>query len=194
MLTLRLAGYLLIASFAFLVVGAAVAPPSAYSGPDIPSRLAAISENSARWKLSKVFDGMAIVTPAIAILVLTVALKEKQPSLPLLFGTLGFVVSGLVGLLVVYRLAFDPQAAFTISLPAVVDIPGSLGLTLGMLFVGWAYLQGAFPAWIGYLSIAAGLLSLAAYFFIGFSLAFYVVGVLYIVNTVIGVVIVRTAG
>lgn len=118
------------------MVGAAVAPPSAYSGPDIPSRLAAISDNSRRWQLSKVFDGLGIITPAVAIVLLTIALVEKQPPLPLVFGALGFVISGLVGLLVVYRLAFDPEAAFTTSLPAIVDVPGSLGLTLGMLFAG----------------------------------------------------------
>jgi hypothetical protein len=190
----RLAGWLLILSFVFLAAGAMAAPPLAYRGPDIPSRLRVIQENQGRWILSKVFDGLAIFTPAVAMLVLMLALREQQPVLPLALATIGFWVSGLVGLVVVYRLAFDPEASFTTSLPPILDIPGSLGLTIGMLFVGWAYLQGAFPTWIGYLSIAAGILSLGAYFFIGFSLAFYVAAILYIINTVIGVVIIRASG
>lgn len=194
MALLRLAGYLLIASFAFLAIGELVAPPAAYSGPDLESRLAVIAENDGRWKLSKVFDGLAVVTPALAAVVLLLALRGEQPPLAPALAALAFLVSAVVGLAVVYRLAFNPALAFAGSLPPLVDLSGALGWTLGMLFLGWVYLQGAFPQWIGYLSLAVGAMSLVAYFFIGFSLAFYRAAVLYLVNTVIGVVIVRVAG
>lgn len=186
-----LAGWLLILSVTFLAAGALVAPPLAYSGPDIASRLQVIQEHQGRWLLSKVLDGLAIFTPGVAFLVLTIALREKQDAVPLIMATVGFWISGLVGIVLVYRLAFTPEVAFKTSLPPILDIPGSLGLVVGMVFAGWAYIQGALPAWIGYLSIAAGVASLGAYFYVGFSLAFYVVAILYTINAVIGVVIVR---
>ncbi len=189
----RLAGYILVSSFGLLAIGAMTAPQGAYQGPDMPARLKAISEHRTRWKLSKLFDGLAILSPAVAFLILTIAVSGQQPLAPFILGTLGFIVTGIIGVLRVYRLAVDPEAGFT-GLPPILDIPGSVGMSVGMILVGWAYLQGAFPAWIGYLSIGAGALSLGAYIVLGGGIAFYVAAVLYIFNVVAGVVIIQSAG
>lgn len=190
----QLAGSLLVLSFLFLVAGAMVAPGAAYTGADMSARLDAIARSRQRWVISKVFDGVAMLTPAMAMLILTVDLIGSQPGFPLLLATIGFMTSGSVGVVLAYRLVADPEHAFTTYLPRAIDVPGSLGLAVGMLSAGWVYLQGAYAPWIGYLSTLAGAMTLAAYLFSRFAITFDVVALLGIVNTIVGIALITTVG
>ncbi len=187
----QIAGLILIAGFALLAIGAAVAPPRAYKGPDVEKRLKVIMVHQARWNLSKLFDGLAVLAPAAGFLLLALDLRNQQSTAPLVVGTGAILLGASLGVIYVYRLAVRPEIYWENHRPAPLAIAFLVLFLVGMVFFGIAYLQGDFPTWSGYLSIGAGFLGLLAYLISQTASPFYITAILYLVNLIIGIAMFR---
>ncbi len=189
----RIAGFFIIAGFAFFVMGMFTAPANVYEGKDIDARLQIVANNQSRWILSKVFDGLALVVPAFGFLFLTVYLWGRQSTWPLAIGVAAFILVALLGAVYVYRLTVDPGTYWQSSSPSPLAVAAVLSLSLGILLFGIAFLQGTFPNWLGYLSVGASVLGIVGLVVFSSASPFYVTADLYIVILVQGIVVWRAS-
>lgn len=159
---LRLSGWILILGFAALVVGALAAPAGAYDG-SLESRQRVIEAQSSQWRLSKVFDGLAVVLPAVAFIMLAFQLRHQSGSVLSTIGGLAFLMGGVVGLVYVIQLATDPIPLYDRETLAPLSVALYSFFSLGLVMFGVAFIRAGLPAWVGWLAVvipAAVLLTL----------------------------------
>lgn len=196
----RTTGWILILAFVFLVVGAMVAPSGAYQGA-LESRQAAISANRGQWYLSKVFDGLASVLPAIAFVLLAVGRARQGGSLLNYLGGAAFLLAGIVGLIYVVQLTLDPIPFYNRTSVAPISLMFLGLMALGLLLFGASFLGGELPRWSGLLAVAGSALALIVLFLIqgskpivaaGPEAGFGIAILLYLIFLGLAIVLVRT--
>lgn len=190
---LKLAGWLIILSVLVFFTGSFVAPPGAYEGTDLPKRLAVIAENQAQWHISKVFDGLAIVIPAIAFLLLASSLWNQQARWPLVGGAGAFIVTALLGIIYVYQLAVIPGSTWERGFPEPLSFTLAMVFLAGEVLLGLTFLKGNFPTWLGYFTSAMGILGLILAIIFRTLSPFLVFSLIYLLNLVPGIMLVRGA-
>lgn len=150
---LRLPGWILMLGFIALIAGAAMAPRGAYDGP-LESRREAIESQPGRWQLSKVFDGLAVLLPTVAFIVLAFQMRQRPGSLLSTIGGLAFLMGGIVGLIYVVQLATDPIPLYDRETLAPLSVALNSFFSFGLVMFGVAFIRAGLPAWVGGLSIA----------------------------------------
>lgn len=161
----RTTGWILIIAFVFLVVGALVAPSGAYQG-ELESRQLVIGSHRAQWYLSKVFDGLASVLPAVAFVLLAVGRGRQGGSLLNTLGGAAFLLAGIVGLVYVVQLTFDPIPFYKRTSVAPISLMFLGLMALGTLSFGISSLKSELPLWAGLLALIGSALALIVLFLI----------------------------
>jgi hypothetical protein len=190
----RLAGMALIASFVFLILNFVVGPPGVSQAPDVETALQAIRDQQGLYVLANVISGIAVLLPAVGLLLLALHLRGKQDPWPINLGTTAFLIGALLGLIHVYRITVDPRPYLEtvierVTPPTLFTIFGFVILAGAFLF-GVAFLQSGLPKWVGYMLTGYAAISAAVVLITGIPV-FPAVVLLYPVILVVGIVLFR---
>lgn len=200
LVSIRMSGWILILGFVMLVVGAVAAPRGAYDG-DLEGRMRVIETRSGQWLVSKVFDGLAVVLPAIGFVLLALH-QSRTGTGSTLYPVAGAVLAlaGVVGIIYVVQLAFNPLPLYDRTSPVPIALALYGLMAVGLLLFGVTFLQSDTPTWLGYLTvIVPGLVILLVVLTLG-SRPILAVGpeagfgigvVLYLITLIVGIMLVR---
>jgi hypothetical protein len=190
------AGILLLGGFAMLLVGVVAAPAGAYLGP-IDERLAIIDANTGQWLLSKVFDALAIVLPAVGFVTLSIAGGRRARTPSSAIGGSCLALAAAVGLVYISALLTDPASIYDRSSPAPIVLAFISLIALGVIAFGAHFLGGGYPRWAGLVSTLVGasvLVGEAGILMLGIGPegAFALAAALYVAVVALGVVLIRS--
>lgn len=159
---LRISGMVISAGFVLYVVAMLAAPRGMYETEIIARRLEIIAANQIRWNVSQLFFALGLGVPAVGLLLLTLSQRAATVAWLYYLGTALFAAGAALGMWLVYTQTLDPAAFWE-----GAQIPVLTGYTLlltsaGLLCLGIALLQGAFPTWLGYLLAGSAVIFLIA--------------------------------
>lgn len=184
----RTAGFVIIIGVVLWLAAAFTSPPGVYSTSDISARLGILDTYSGRWTASQVLFGLGAVVPAVGLALLALHLRGDQGGwLPMAVGA-AFVVGGLLGALVVYRQTADPASFWEGTQPALPGLVYAWLTVIALGVLGFLFVQGSFPNWIGYASIGLAGVGAIALIATGMQAGFYIVSIVYLVSLVIGII------
>lgn len=196
----RTSGWIMILGFVMLVLGAVAAPRGAYEG-DVQDRMQVIDSQIGRWIVSKVFDALAVLLPAVGFVILAFH-QGRTGSGSTLHPIAGavFVLAASVGIIYVAQLAFNPLPLYDRTSPAPIALALFGLMAAGLLLFGVTFLQSDMPTWLRYLSvIGPGLVLLLVVLIrgsrpilsVGPEAGFGIGVVLYLIMLTVGITLVR---
>ena len=149
-LSMRTIGWVLIVGFVMLVVGGVAAPSGAYQG-EISARRQVIETNRSQWLVSKVFDGLAVLLPAVGFVLLAlVQSRQGGSNLNTVAGIAGGL-GGVVGVLYVLRLATDPLPLYDRASPVPIALLLYGLFAMALILFGVTFLRSTTPNWLALL-------------------------------------------
>ncbi len=194
MSALNWAGFTLIAAFIMLATGALLAPQNVYSGSNLQKRLHSLRSQQARWKISKVFDGLAVVLPAAGFLFAAQAMQDNQPVWLLIAGSSAFLLGAVLGVAYVIRLALTPEIYWRSETPSRLALAYLIALLFGMFVFGFLFVRAGLPTWLGYLTMGAAAAGLVGSLVYRTASPFYLTALLFIVNLIVGIALAQAGG
>jgi hypothetical protein len=169
---------------------AGIVAPSLYQEPVIEQRVETISLNQSQWIFSQILFALGGLLPAIGFLLLAIHLQDKQNAWLINLGTAAILLETVFGVIFVYYQTLDPAKYWEMARPSPLLIVYIFLILTGAFLYGLVFLQGAFPNWLGYVTIgftilvALGILVLRVPVFFAASL-------FYFVALIMGIVVLR---
>lgn len=146
---LKLAGILLVAGFALIIIASFVGPPRLFQEPDSQKRLAIIETYQLLWVASNALFALAALTTAAGLILFSVFVGDEVNLMLNRLAALTYALGTAAWVIFLYNRTINPAQLFENYSFSPLTIALTVLLLTGLLLYGIVYLQAGYPGWLG---------------------------------------------
>lgn len=145
---LKIAGYLLIASFIFMLIEPLVGPPRLFQEPELNKRLSIISDYPGRWLAANALFAASAISAAIGLWIFSKQIAGGGPINLAMIAGLVFIVGAIAMVGQAYLNQSQPDTYF--ERVTLVTYLAFWGISIGLFLFGVVILQSSYSNWLGF--------------------------------------------